>query len=80
MKRTNLVLDEKFLEEVDRISGEATYSRAVTRAIEDYLRRIGQGRLLEFAGAWEGNLFRRGEEAWSSETIGAGNDDSSSLH
>jgi hypothetical protein len=46
----HLVLDEHLLEEVARISGEATYSRAVTRAIED------------------------------SETVGASNDDSSSLH
>jgi metal-responsive CopG/Arc/MetJ family transcriptional regulator len=39
MKRTNLVLDEHLLEELTRISGERTYSRAVTKAMEDYLRR-----------------------------------------
>jgi metal-responsive CopG/Arc/MetJ family transcriptional regulator len=58
MKRTNLVLDEQLLEEVTRVSGERTYSRAVTRAIEDYLRRHRAGRILELAGSglWEGDL------------------------
>ena len=58
MKRTNLVLDEQLLEEVTRVSGERTYSRAVTRAIEDYLRRARAGRILELAGSglWEGDL------------------------
>ena len=58
MKRTNLVLDERLLEEVTRVSGERTYSRAVTRAIENYLRRYRAGRILELAesGLWEGDL------------------------
>jgi Arc/MetJ family transcription regulator len=58
MKRTNLVLDEQLLDEVTRVSGERTYSRAVTRAIEDYLRRHRAGRILELAGTglWEGDL------------------------
>ncbi|HKV12261.1 MAG TPA: type II toxin-antitoxin system VapB family antitoxin [Thermoanaerobaculia bacterium] len=58
MKRTNLVLDERLLEEVTRVSGERTYSRAVARALEDYLRRYRAGRILELAGMglWEGDL------------------------
>jgi Arc/MetJ family transcription regulator len=58
MKRTNLVLDEQLLEELTRVSGERTYSRAVTKAMEDYLRRHRAGRILELAGsgAWEGDL------------------------
>jgi len=58
MKRTNLVLDEQLLEELTRVSGERTYSRAVTKAMEDYLRRHRAGRLLELAGSglWEGDL------------------------
>jgi metal-responsive CopG/Arc/MetJ family transcriptional regulator len=58
MKRTNLVLDERLLEEVTKVSGERTYSRAVTRAIEEYLRRHRAGRILELAGSglWEGEL------------------------
>ena len=60
MKRTSLVLDEQLLEEVTRISGERTYSRAVTKAMEDYLRRYKAGRILELAGSglWEGELSR----------------------
>jgi Arc/MetJ family transcription regulator len=58
MKRTNLVLDEQLLEELTRVSGERTYSRAVTKAMEDYLRRHRAGRILELAGSglWEGDL------------------------
>ncbi len=43
MKRTNLVLDGKLLEEALRLSGERTYSRAVERALTG-------------SGLWEGNL------------------------
>jgi Arc/MetJ family transcription regulator len=58
MKRTNLVLDERLLEEAVRVSGERTYSAAVARALEDYVRRARAGRILELAGSglWEGNL------------------------
>ena len=34
MKRTNLVLDERLLEEAVKLSGERTYSAAVARALE----------------------------------------------
>ena len=73
MKRTNLVLDEQLLEEVTRVSGERTYSRAVTRAIEDYLRRSKAGRILELAGSglWEGDLSEmRGDAPTRKETRG----------
>lgn len=58
MKRTNLVLREELLEEAVRLSGERTYSRTVERALEDFVRRIKAGRILELAGsgAWEGDL------------------------
>lgn len=58
MKRTNLVLEEDLLEEALRLSGERTYSRAVERALEDFVRRAKAGRILELAGSglWEGDL------------------------
>jgi Arc/MetJ family transcription regulator len=58
MKRTNLVLDEQLLEEAVRVSGERTYSRAVERALADFVRRAKARRILELAGAglWEGDL------------------------
>lgn len=65
MKRTNLVLDEQVLEEALRLSGERTYSRAVERALEEFVRRVKAGRILELAGSglWEGTLSEmRGDE------------------
>lgn len=58
MKRTNLVLDEQLLEEATRLSGERTYSRAVERALEEFVRRAKARQILDFAGSglWEGNL------------------------
>lgn len=57
-KRTNLVLDEDLLEEATRLSGEKTYSRAVGRALEEFVRRIKAGRILELRGSglWKGDL------------------------
>jgi len=58
MKRTNLVLDAQLLEEAVRVSGERTYSRAVHRALEDYVRRARARQILELVGSgkWEGSL------------------------
>ena len=58
MKRTNLVIREELLEEAVKLSGERTYSRAVERALEDFVRRIKARRILELAGSglWEGDL------------------------
>jgi Arc/MetJ family transcription regulator len=58
MKRTNLVLDEKLLEEATRLSGERTYARTVERALQDFVRRAKARRILELAGSglWEGDL------------------------
>jgi Arc/MetJ family transcription regulator len=64
MKRTNLVLDEDLLEELIRLSGERTYSAAVTRAIQEFVRRARAGRILELAGSglWEGDLSEMRED------------------
>ena len=58
MKRTNLVIREELLEEAVKLSGERTYSRAVERALEDFVRRVKARRILELAGSglWEGDL------------------------
>ncbi len=60
MKRTNLVLDEHLLEETLRASGERTWSAAVNKAMEEYVRRARARRILELRGSglWEGNLAR----------------------
>lgn len=58
MKRTNLVLDEKLLEEATRLSGERTYSRTVERALEEFIKRARARQILDLAGSglWEGDL------------------------
>lgn len=58
MKRTNLVLDETLLDEAQRLSGERTYSRAVERALIEFVRRAKARRILDLAGsgAWTGDL------------------------
>ena len=58
MKRTNLVLDEHLLQEAVRVSGERTYSAAVERALEEFVRRAKARNILTLAGSglWQGNL------------------------
>ena len=58
MKRTNLVLHEDLLEEALRLSGERTYSRAVERALEEFVKRRQARKILQLAGSglWEGDL------------------------
>ena len=58
MKRTNLVLDEKLLEEATRLSSQRTYSRTVDLALSEFVRRARAGQILELAGSglWEGDL------------------------
>lgn len=46
MKRTDLVLDEDLLEEATRLSGEKTYSAAVMRALDDFVRRAKARQIL----------------------------------
>lgn len=64
MKRTNLVLDAKLLDETLRVSGERTYSRAVERALADFVRRARARQILELAGSglWEGDLGEMRED------------------
>lgn len=71
MKRTNLVLDEKLLEEATRLSGERTYSRAVERALQDFVRRVRAGRILELAGSglWEGDLAKMRRDSTRRRTV-----------
>jgi Arc/MetJ family transcription regulator len=58
MKRTNLVLDEKLLEEANRLAGQRTYSGTVNLALSDFVKRARARQILELAGSglWEGDL------------------------
>jgi Arc/MetJ family transcription regulator len=65
MKRTNLVLREDLLLEATRLSGEKTYSRAVERALEEYVRRAHARGILALrgSGAWDGDLAEMRRDA-----------------
>ena len=39
MKRTNVVLDEELLERTRQVSGERTYSAALTQAMKEFVRK-----------------------------------------
>jgi len=58
MRRTNLVLDERLLDEAIRVLGAKTYSGAVNTALEEIIRlRKIQGMAQFFgSGIWEGDL------------------------
>ena len=64
MRRTNLVLDERLLDEATRVLGAKTYSGAVNTALEEVIRlRKIQG-MAQFFGAdiWEGDLAEMRED------------------
>lgn len=65
MKRTNVVLDERLLEEATRLSGEKTYSRTIARALDDFVRRAKARRILELRGSglWQGDLAEMRRDA-----------------
>lgn len=64
MKRTNLVLDEKLLEQVRRETGARTYSAAVNTALAELLRVRRLQQLPRFfgSGAWQGDLAEMRED------------------
>ena len=47
MKRTNVILDEKLLEEARRESGEKTYSAVIMKALADYVRQLRHRRAVK---------------------------------
>ncbi len=74
MKRTNVVLDERLLDEAVRVSGEKTYARTIERALTELVRRAKAQRIELYAGSgvWEGDLgqMRRDAPATVRETGG----------
>jgi Arc/MetJ family transcription regulator len=50
---TNLALDPELIERAVRVSGETTKKAAVTRALEEFVARRGQRRLVELMGKLE---------------------------
>jgi Arc/MetJ family transcription regulator len=58
MKRTNLVLDEKLLEDATRILGEKTWSATVNKALAEVVSRDKRMKIFKYVGSgiWEGDL------------------------
>jgi hypothetical protein len=52
---TNLSIDPRLIEEALELSGERTKKAAVTRALEEFIARRRQKRLLELMGKLEWN-------------------------
>ncbi len=50
---TNLALDPQLIERAVKLSGEKTKKAAVTRALEEFIARRGQRRLVELMGKLE---------------------------
>ena len=50
---TNLALDPGLIERAVKVSGEKTKKAAVTRALEEFIARRGQRRLVELMGKLE---------------------------
>jgi len=50
---TNLALDPNLIERAVKVSGEKTKKAAVTRALEEYITRRSQKRLVDLMGKLE---------------------------
>jgi hypothetical protein len=50
---TNLSLDPKLIEQAQRLSGERTKKAAVTKALQEFIARRRQKRVLELMGKLE---------------------------
>ena len=48
MKRTNVILDEKLLNEAVELTGEKTYSAAINRALSEMVRKLKVKRGLQW--------------------------------
>ncbi len=62
---TNLDIDPRLLQRALELSGERTKTAAVTRALQEYVARREQKRLLELFGAleWDGRFDYKAERS-----------------
>jgi Arc/MetJ family transcription regulator len=58
MKRTNVVLDEKLVQDCIKATGIKTQKALINHALRELLRHENQIRILELKGriSWDGNL------------------------
>jgi Arc/MetJ family transcription regulator len=50
---TNLAIDDQLIEEARRVGGQRTKKAAVTEALEEYIQRRKQAKILELFGTVE---------------------------
>jgi len=50
---TNLAIDDRLIEEARRTGGHKTKKEAVTKALEEYVRRHRQRRIFEAVGTFD---------------------------
>jgi hypothetical protein len=64
MKRTNLVLNEEYLEHATRLLGAKTYSEAVNRALQETIKLYHIRGLVDLMGQglWQGDLAEGRED------------------
>ena len=62
---TNLDLNPELIERALKVSGEKTKTAAVTRALEEFIARRGQSRLVELMGRleWDAAFDYKGERS-----------------
>jgi len=62
---TNLSLDPELLEQALKVSGERTKKAAVTRALQEFIARRSQKRLLELMGKleWDNSFDYKSERS-----------------
>lgn len=62
---TNLSLDPRLIERAVKVSGERTKKAAVTRALEEFIARRGQKRLVELMGKldWDKSFDYKAERS-----------------
>ena len=62
---TNLSLDPKLIDEALKVSGERTKKAAVTRAVEEFVARRKQKRLLDLMGSleWDASFDYKAERS-----------------
>ncbi len=62
---TNLAIDPDLIERALKVSGERTKKAAVTRALEEFIARRRQKRLLDLMGQleWDGSFDYKNERS-----------------
>jgi Arc/MetJ family transcription regulator len=69
---TNLAIDPKLIDKALKIGGEKTKKAAVTKALEEYIARRDQRRLLDLVGKldWDPDYDYKKERGRSDKKLG----------